>query len=250
MIDAAKSYSDYEIHARAGRIIRDHSENRIDIREVIRRLIPWQTISTMLDLGCGYGWFEDAMEAPVEVIVGVDALEANGPPFLRAARRLGRDVRFVAARLPEELRLKPDRYDLVICCYALYFFPEYIGHMRDLLESSGTFVVATHSSNMLGEAARFFKFTNLRKIIGNFSAENGEEILRRYFDHIRVVDYPNRLVFRTGDEKDLIDYIDFKKDFVKADVDPMLVRDTMLQELSDKGEMRFNKNDRIFVVTR
>ena len=103
---------------------------------------------------------------------------------------------------------------------------------------------------MLEEGKRFFDFRNLRTIIEEFSAENGEAILRKYFQHITSVDYHNSLIFHRGDERDLAFYIDFKREFIKKDADPDLVRETMLQELFRKGEFRLNKNDKIFLVKK
>ncbi len=43
-------------------------------------------------------------------------------------------------------------------------------------------------------------------------------------------------------------YIDFKKEFIEKDVDPHIVREKMIAELGRKGELKFNKNDRIFLA--
>ena len=103
---------------------------------------------------------------------------------------------------------------------------------------------------MLEEGKQFFDFKNLRTVIEKFSAENGEAILRKHFQHITSVDYRNSLIFHKGDEKDLALYIDFKREFIRKDADPDLVRETMLRELYKKGEFRLNKNDKIFLVKK
>jgi hypothetical protein len=103
---------------------------------------------------------------------------------------------------------------------------------------------------MLEEGERYFDFKDLRKVIENFSAENGKAILKKYFADITSIDYTNTLVFRGGEGKDLARYIDFKREFIKKDVDPDLVRAKMLQELLKNGEVRLNKNDRVFLVKK
>ena len=55
VMDAAKSYSDQGAHVRAGEIIKAHSENKEDIREIARGMIDRNGARSMLDLGCGYG---------------------------------------------------------------------------------------------------------------------------------------------------------------------------------------------------
>jgi hypothetical protein len=103
---------------------------------------------------------------------------------------------------------------------------------------------------MLEEGKRFFDFKNLRTVIEKFSAENGAAILSKYIKDIKAVEYNNSLIFYNGDEKDLALYIDFKREFIRKDVDPGLVRETMLQELFKNGELRLNKNDKIFLMRK
>jgi len=97
---------------------------------------------------------------------------------------------------------------------------------------------------------RFFDFNNLRTVIENFSAENGESILGQYFSRLRSIDYPNSLIFHEGEDKDLAEYINFKYEFIKKDADPDLVRDTMVNELKKNGILSLNKNDKIFLVKK
>jgi hypothetical protein len=82
-----RSYSDLAIHTEVGAIIQHLSENKKDIRLTVRDAIPWENnIKTVLDLGCGYGWFEEIMPTGLDLIGGIDCLEENETPFLAAAR--------------------------------------------------------------------------------------------------------------------------------------------------------------------
>jgi SAM-dependent methyltransferase len=146
--------------------------------------------------------------------------------------------------------LPSDLFDLIVSLYSLYFFPGAVGEIARLLKPGGLFVCLTHSASMLEEGQHYFDFRNLRKVIEHFSAENGEALLRQYFPGVRHIDYPNALVFRRGDEDSLATYIDFKKEFIEKDVDPGVVRDKMVSELRRKGELSFNKNDRIFLAEK
>lgn len=245
---AIGSYRDHNLHARVGAIIREHSENARDIRSVIHDAIPWTRVKSVLDLGCGYGWFEEAMPRELDLIVGIDCLQENEAPFLAAARARAREAAFLAMTLPGPTGLPGDSFDLVLSLYSLYFFPGAVGEISRVLKPGGFFLSLTHSASMLEEGEHYFDFRNLRKVIERFSAENGEAFLRRYFTTVSHIDYPNALVFREGDEGSLAMYIDFKREFIEKDVDPCVVRDTMLSELSRRGVLSFNKNDRIFLA--
>ena len=251
MVDIAKSYSNHPLHAEVGGIIRAHSENKTDIRSVAKRMIEWKNVRRVIDLGCGYGWFEEALERKaLDLIVGVDYLVENADPFMQNAKKIAKEAIFKTCMLPAAIDFPSGYFDLVVCAYSLYFFPGILPEVKRILRNGGTFVVITHSETMLEEGKRFFDFKNLRTVIEKFSAENGEAMLRKHFQHITSVDYRNSLIFHRGDEKDLALYIDFKREFIKKDADPDLVRETMLRELFRKGEFRLNKNDKIFLVKK
>ncbi|OPY03106.1 MAG: Methyltransferase domain protein [Syntrophorhabdus sp. PtaB.Bin047] len=242
------SYRDHDLHARVGTIIREHSENARDIRSVVRDAVPWPGVRSILDLGCGYGWFEEVMPGGLDLIVGIDCLPENEAPFLANASARAREAAFRVMTLPAPTGLPADHFDLVLSLYSLYFFPGAVGEIARVLKPGGSFLSLTHSASMLEEGQHYFDFRNLRKVIERFSAENGEAFLRQHFTTVSHIDYPNALLFREGDEDSLALYIDFKREFIEKDVDPRIVRDKMLSELRRKGELRFNKNDRIFMA--
>jgi SAM-dependent methyltransferase len=250
-VDIAKSYSNHPLHAEVGGIIRDHSENKTDIRSLANKMIDWKNVRRVIDLGCGYGWFEDNLkDSSLELIVGIDYLNENADPFLSHAKKIAKKAVFERSTLPAAINFPADYFDLAICAYSLYFFPGILPEVKRILRKGGIFIVITHSESMLEEGKRFFDFKNLRTIIEKFSAENGEAILGKHFSRLKSVDYPNSLIFHKGDEKDLAEYIDFKREFIKKDADPDLVRETMLHELKKNGEFRLNKNDKIFLVKK
>ena len=249
-MDNAKSYSDYRLHREIGKILGGRSENKRDIRDIAKSMVEWGRVGRMLDLGCGYGWFEDALEVKIDFIAGIDSLEENGPPFIGSAKRVAQGVVFKQLVLPAPIDFPSDGFDLIISAYSLYFFPGILSEVKRLLRKEGIIVVITHSESMLEEGEKHFNFSNLRNVIENFSAENGEDILKKYFSSVTFVDYKNSLLFERGNEAELSLYIDFKREFIREDVDPDLVKETMLRELSQKGEVCLNKNDRIFLARK
>lgn len=249
-MDNAKSYSDYQLHKEIGKILRSRSENKKDIREIATSTIEWTTVRRMLDLGCGYGWLEGALKEKIDFIAGIDSLGENGPPFIVSAERIARKAVFKMSTLPAPIDFPSDSFDLIISAYSLYFFPGALPEVRRILRDEGAFIVITHSESMLEEGEKHYNFNNLRKVIENFSAENGEDILKKCFSRVTFVDYQNSLLFQRGHEEELKLYIDFKREFIREDADPNLVKETMLEELSRKGEVRFNKNDRVFLARK
>jgi SAM-dependent methyltransferase len=254
VVDITKSYSNHLLHTKIGGIIRTHSVNKTDIRDIVKRMIEWKSVRRIIDLGCGYGWFEETLEDTIEenldLVVGIDYLVENADPFMRNAKKTAKEVAFKAQPLPATIDFPPDYFDLVISAYSLYFFPGILPEVKRILRKGGVFVVITHSETMLEEGKQFFDFKNLRTIIEQFSAENGEGMLREHFQQITFADYCNSLIFHKGDEEDLALYIDFKREFIRKDADPDLVRETMLGELFKKGEFHLSKNDKIFLVKK
>lgn len=250
MQEALKSYGDPTLHREIGRIIQRRSENKKDIRKTAARLIDWPGSSSVLDLGCGYGWFEEALSIHVEQIRGIDCLEENRGGFLAAAGRVASKIDFEQKLLPQKLNEDDDRFDIVLSVYSLYFFPQMVSEANRVLKKGGTFLVITHSERMMTEGEHFFEFTNLRKTLKNFSAENGAGTLRKLFKEVRTEDYDNSIVFTREDNDDLLKYIEFKKEFIQKDFDPEMVKEKMAAELTRAGTLRFNKNDRIFVAVK
>jgi len=250
MSEIIKSYADLDFHKNIGALIKNQSVNKQDIRDVVNRLIDWDSIRGMLDIGCGYGWFEEKIEKHLDFICGIDCLSENETDFLKKANMVADKADFINLLLPAPINLPSDSFDLVVSAYSLYFFPGAIPEVKRVLHRGGTFVVITHSEYMLEEGERFFDFANLRKVIKGFAAENGESILKEHFSDIIAIDYRNALLFSKQHREELANYIDFKKEFIAKDVDPAVVRKKMLEELDQKGNVRFNKNDRVFIVKK
>lgn len=245
-----ESYRDVDLHKRIGLLIRDRSQNKEDIREIACRALGRKDILSMLNLGCGYGWFEEAIKRRLDLIVGVDVHGENRDAFLKAARRVSTTSLFVRSKLPAPIDAPSGFFDLIVAIYSLYFFIGMLPEVKRLLSPAGIFLAITHSKAMLEEAEEFFHFRSMRRTIERFSAENGEAVLGEYFRSVTHVDYANCLVFKSGDRDDLRDYVHFKREFITNDADPDRVRGRLFHELDRRGVLTFNKNDRIFLARK
>jgi len=250
MIPIPLSYGDLDFHQKIGRIIKEHSENKQNIREIVLNAVDPEAVNTILDLGCGYGWFEEALVGEFGLIVGIEYVKRNKGRFLSITEKIAKKSVFLSMRLPCPIAMPSDYFDLIVSAYSLYFFPDIIPEVKRMLSPEGTFVIITHSESMLEEGERHFHFKNLRKLIERFSSENGEAILREHFGHIEHIDYSNNLVFDKDGADELADYINFKREFISLDAHPEAVKEKLLYELKEKGTLRLNKNDRIFLVQK
>jgi len=95
------------VHKLISGLIRKHSLNKEDVRDLAIRLVDWSGIHTILDLGSGYGWFEQGLKGSFDLIMGVDCLQENKDEFLKAAGKVAKEPVFRKALLPAPLRLRP-----------------------------------------------------------------------------------------------------------------------------------------------
>jgi len=257
-----------EAHQETAALIRSHSTNQQDIREKALANLDLQHCRRILDMGCGFGFFSEALRnkvSPAAHVTGLDMIPAYEPLFLDVCKRVGVQGRFLAAPVSYVHTLPVGSWDLVLCSYALYFFPEIIPRIARLLTAAGIFVTITHTVDNMGEliaAAR----TALRKIglldqerlpieeiIGRFCAENGHELLSPWFTRIDAADYPNALIFRPDEVSLLLSYFHFKSPFFLTgiDLDRAEILNAITAYLTDVSHSQqgftISKDDRIFV---
>ena len=118
------SFASPDRHAAIADIIRRHSSNPADIRQMEFAGLDWVAIREVLDLGCGFGLPAGLLarqSVPGTRIMGVDACAENGDPFLAAVGAAGRHGAFECLRLERTLHWPDRRFDLVVAAYSLYF---------------------------------------------------------------------------------------------------------------------------------
>lgn len=264
----AEVFIGVEAHQETAALIRSHSTNQGDIREEALANLDLQDCRQILDLGCGFGFFSESLRnkiSPTAHVTGLDMIPAYEPLFMEVCKRIGVPGRFLAAPVSYVHTLPSGSWDLVLCSYALYFFPEIIPRIARLLTSAGIFVTITHAADNMGEliaAAR----TALRKIgvldrerlpieeiIGRFCAENGHDLLSPWFTRIDTADYPNALIFRPDEVSLLLSYFHFKSPFFLTgiDLDRAEILNAITTHLTDVSHSQqgftISKDDRIFI---
>ncbi len=245
-------------HAKISDIIKQHSTNQADIREVALQGLDLSRASSILDLGCGFGFMTESFASRVSPdarFVGVDAWDANEGPFLEKVKAAGRRGEFICKRLKTELPWPDGSFDVVVCSFSLYFFVEILPEVARVLSKDGLFLTIAHSEHHIEEDLKTAGFPEgargLLDLIRRFSAEKGYDILARAFGQIKRIDYANSLCFRADQVDDLFAYIRFKLPLMvpgaKSDGElPAQLVEHVRSEMAARGCVAMEKNDAVF----
>ena len=138
----------------------------------------------VLEVGCGPG----ELAARIKDELGADVVAVDiSPRMVELARGRGVDARVGDV---QELPFAAGAFDCAVAAWMLYHVPDpdrALAELARVLEPGGRLVAVTNAPDHLRE---------LRALLGlptdraghPFSAANGEELLRRHFDHIETRD--------------------------------------------------------------
>ncbi len=252
-------YEDPEAHARISALIRRHSTNDRDVRAELLAPLDLSGVRSVLDLGCGFGfWAEElaARVAPGAEFTGVDVCERNRAAYVRAVQSQGRRATFVPIHLTTRLPFDGGAFDLVIAAYSLYYFAGVIPEVARVLRPDGAFLAVTHSESsfagLLGAVGLVQEECPLLRHLRSFSSEHGGEVLARSFARVERREYRNHLTFGEQDLGDLLAYLAFKLPLVRpgtrygVDVPDAFV-EAASSALHRRGRLTVEKDDTLFV---
>ncbi|MGB5218802.1 MAG: class I SAM-dependent methyltransferase [Smithella sp.] len=266
-----KVFRNVQKHLAIAQLIRRFSTNKADIRKKALQHVDLSNYRNVLELGCAFGAFTEALKDklnPDAKIAGIDIIPEYRPFFMEACRRAGYEGLFISSGIDKIKKFPSRSFDLVICSYALYFFPEMIPEISNLLSKDGLFITITHSNADMKETVEIVKKilrqNNLLQedqslpieiIFDQFSAENGAKLLQPFFIKIQTVDFKNTLVFQPQEIEHFIDYFHFKKSFFLAgnEAHHKTIINQLFNELRETA-MKNNfvtmcKDDRIFICS-
>lgn len=263
-------FKDVHEHQRVAELIQKFSTNKGNVQKIALEGLDLTDSRQILDIGCAFGSFTEKLRgrvAPDATATGVDIIAANKPLYLAACGRASIRGEFFSTGSPI-LKTFPDRsFDLALCSYALYFFPEAIPVIARLLRPEGFFTVITHDRRNNGElidlTKKILKANGLLQekdlpleIINNrFSSDNGEALLKPWFGRVEIIDFTNTLVFTKEDTGYLLEYFRFKSPLYLTDagLDAQAVLPVILENLSqasrERNGMTISKDDRIFICS-
>jgi len=267
-----KVFRDVQKHLAIAQLIRRFSTNKEDIRKTALKQVDLSNCQNVLELGCAFGAFTEALKDklhPEAKITGIDIIPEYKPFFLEACRRAEYSGHFSSSGIDKIKKYPADSFDLVICSYALYFFADMIPEIARVLKKDGLFITITHSQadmrEMVDIVKKILKQNNsiddkqslpIELIFEQFSAENGETILRPFFGRIMEIDFKNTLVFQPQEIGSFIDYFQFKKSFflMGTDAHNKTVINQLMSELQDtamkKNLVTMCKDDKIFICSQ
>jgi ubiquinone/menaquinone biosynthesis C-methylase UbiE len=258
-------------HRQIEALIRQFSSNKEDIRLTALNQIDLSDCRDVLELGCAFGAFTEALKGrlhPQAAITGLDIVAEYEPFFLEACKRAGYSGTFLSTGVHTIKKYPAASFDLIICSFALYFFVEMIPEIARVLKKDGTFITITHDPCNMQELIHITRRTlkehhliadnhllPIEVIIQQFSAENGAKILRPFFGRIRKSNFKNSLVFQPWDIYFFIDYYQFKSPFflVGTNAEKKNIVNKLLHKLQDIGAVSkvitMCKDDAIFICS-
>jgi ubiquinone/menaquinone biosynthesis C-methylase UbiE len=159
----------------AGRIAGYRFAEGPDAREVLFTAIAEARPERYLEVGCGQGWLSERVQRELRCdIVALDQSEH----MVELTRERGVDARVGDV---EELPFADEEFDCAAAAWMLYHVGDVdraLGELTRVLRPGGRLVAVTNSREHLRE---FSELLGVERIEYSFSAENGEEQLRRHF---------------------------------------------------------------------
>jgi len=267
-----KVFRDVQKHLAIAQLIRRFSTNKDDIRKTALNQADLSNCQNVLELGCAFGAFTEALKEklhPEAKITGIDIIPEYKPFFLEACRRAGYSGHFSYYGIDKIKKYPTGSFDLVICSYALYFFPNMIPEISRVLKKDGIFITITHSQADMREIVSIVKnilqqnnsiddkqSLPIEIIFDQFSAENGNALLHPFFSRIQEIDFKNTLVFQPQEIDHFLDYFQFKKSFFLSGTDAhnKTIINQLMRELQNSA-MKNNlvtmcKDDKIFICSQ
>jgi len=264
----ATVFNDIDSHIKVAKIICDHLINFQDIRSIALEKIDFSSVQNILDLGCGFGYFTHGLKNKVNkhaFITGIDCHSKYKKLYLNACAEVGIQGKFLSDGISVVNSFKPKSVDLILCSYALYFFPEYIEQISRILKDDGTFVVITHAQPHMKEFTQYIKDIlssvgiecleplPYESLIEGFSNKNGKELLITSFVNIHSIDYTGRLLFDRSDIDSFRDYFKYKRSFFipckATDIDEMsaIILERIQYDFLRLDKFEISKNDIIYI---
>ncbi len=245
-------------HAAIAEIIRRRSRNQADVRAVALAGLDLSFATSILELGCGFGFMTEVLAPRVAAgarIIGVDACAANREPFLSTVTRAERRGSFICQRIRTALDWPDATFDLVVASYSLYYFPGILSEIARVLSPTGLLVALTHREEGFGALLRAAGLVapewHTPALVQAFSAESGQRTLPEWFRRVERVDYENTLVFDAQHAEELQRYLRFRLPLMLPEVKltPTLEADLMRTvdtTLAHAGRVVLEKSDAAF----
>ncbi|MBC8215558.1 MAG: class I SAM-dependent methyltransferase [Candidatus Marinimicrobia bacterium] len=265
------TYGRINLHREIGGLIRHYSTNKTNIYDLALQNLTFSDSINVLDLGCGFGQFSAHLKNLIpngSNITGIDPLESNRKPFLDYTNKFHFSGIFHCHSANLITELKDNSYDLIISGFSLYFFSELLPEIARVLKSDGIFLSITHSKFSLIELLDDIQYAldipvpitaehlGLDQTLADFNSQNGDRVLKPYFNTIDNTVYQNQLVFHRKSFDHCVKFVKFKLNTVSHDSHyhntfneqrfKNRLSDSIKNKMEKEGSYRLNKTDAIF----
>lgn len=149
--------------------------------------VVWAELASLapgrvLEVGCGQGEFAQRVADAGIAVVAVDRSER----MVALTRGRGVDARIADV---QALPFADGAFDVSVASFMLYHVPDIHRGLAELARVAPTLIAATMGYDQLKEMWDLVgRDLDERRLL--FMRENGEELLRRHFDEVRMIDLP------------------------------------------------------------
>jgi SAM-dependent methyltransferase len=167
----------------------------VDARDVVLEVLRPVRATDLLEVGCGWGELAERMATALGcAVVAID----QSPRMVELALQRGVDARVGDV---QALDFADASFDAVVAAWMLYHVPDLDRALREcvrVLRPGGVLVAVTNAAADLGALWALVGRDPSARLL-TFRSENGEEALRRHFDHVERRDLESDVTFPDGD---------------------------------------------------
>ena len=269
-VKLAEVFKDALTHKNIADIIAAHLTNTLDVRDDALNGLDLTQAKNILDLGCGFGFFTKALHGrvhPEAKITGIDCHPQYETLYLNACNEVGINGKFDSAGVSIINQFDSNAFDLILCSYALYYFPGYISEISRILKKDGIFVAVTHSKPHMREFTSYVRNILLKNkihtygdlpyeaLIEKFTNENATRLLYPWFHDVLSKDYISLLVFEKENFSDFVQYFRFKHPFFipgdQHDDEKLtkIILETLKKDIEVNKTLKITKDDVIYICS-
>jgi SAM-dependent methyltransferase len=167
----------------------------VDARDDVLRVLRAVGPTDLLEVGCGWGELAERMANELGcAVVAID----QSPRMVELALQRGVDARVGDV---QELDFADATFDAVVAAWMLYHVPDLDRALREcvrVLRPGGVLVAVTNAAADFGALWALVGRDPSARLL-TFRSENGEEALRRHFDHVERRDLASDVTFPDAD---------------------------------------------------
>lgn len=195
--------------------LHSYNINKIDWDKWCFDRIDFKKDSKVLELGCGSGkfWTKNINDLDEDIDITLSDFSKSMLKIAKSKlKNVGREFKFKEINA-ENIPYEDNTFDIVIAQHMLYFVPDIdqaLSEIKRVLKPGGVFYVTANSCDTMKELNEIMKDfdpdsgLNSNGYSTRFELENGEKILKKYFDNVEVEILNGKII--VNDPKPVVEY--------------------------------------------